>query len=270
MPALRPIASVLILIAAVVLLTNAGVAIIAAIDTAFFGGGDEREEFATGVIQASGLPAAVAFLIAGTTIWQRTARLFRPLLIGIGLLALPIITASLIRVDGTGDPPLRLLTQVLVLALLGLAAAFGLVPLERGRTTTPGQVPVPVDPRGQKRRIAALLIALLVAVPLAPMIVFVTAISFGPLEAGQEPDVWSGVTGILFGIGMIGMVLAAAITLAAPKRAMRLFGAVAAWFAFNGLIAALGSMDSRGFLIFQLMAIAVCLFLGWLSRVPEE
>lgn len=131
-------------------------------------------------------------------------------------------------------------------------------------------MPTPIELPGGKRQIATLIIALLVTVPSAPLVVFVAAISFNPLEAGQEPDVWSGVTGILFGIGMIGMVLAAAITLAAPKRAMRLFGTVAAWFAFNGLIAAFGSMESRGFLIFPLMAIAVCLFLGWLSRVLQD
>lgn len=278
MPALRPVASVLILIAAVVLLANAGVAIIDAIDTVFFGGGDEREEFATGVIQASGLPAAVAFLIAGTMIWQRTARVFRPLLIGIGLLLLPIITALLIPVEGTGGPPLRVLAQVLVLALLGLAAAYGLVPLERRRMVTPVPPPVPVDPRGRGRRIAALIIALLATVPSAPMIVFLAAISFDPLEAWQEPNIGAGITVIAIGIGMIAMVILAALALVRPRWwSMLSFVILAAILAGANILlwvlAVVLGLDQSGQVEALLLPMAASVFLlvlGWLSRGPER
>lgn len=275
MPVLRLVASVCILIAAGVLLFVAGFGIYFAISTASdgIGGADEREDLISAVIEASALPAGIAFLIAGTAVWQRTARVFRPLLTGIGLMLVPVVAAGLFEPDQGAFPIGRLLALVLPLALSGLAAAYWLGTLE-GRSSTPEvQLSTPVDVPGRKRRIAAFIIALLTTVPLVPLIFLFVALSFNPLEAGDEPNVWGGIAVIVFGIGMVALLVVATLAMVRPQSSMPPFVAVAVWFALSWLILFVGgsgdASEPAGWLAAS-GTIALPLCLGWLSRVPRD
>ena len=272
MTARRLVAAVAIMIAAGVLLFTAGFGIYFAISTASdgIGGGDERRTFTAAVIEASALPAGVAFLIAGTGVWQRTPRAFRAVLSGIGLMLIPLIAALLFGADRYLAPIGLLLGLVLPLALLGLAAAYWLRTHEGGTPTTAESTPHPVVAfPHRKRRIASFIIALLATVPLVPLVFFLAAVSFDPLEANDEPEPGAGIAIIIFGIGMVALVIAAARALVRPPRSMMPFVGVAACFALAGIVAVgAGSFDEG--VVVPILGSLLSLFLGWLSRVPED
>lgn len=127
MTALRLLGSAAVLIAAGLLLFVAGFGVYFAISTALDGvGGGEREKFTSALIEASALPAGVAFLIAGSAIWQRSSHALRALLGGIGLTLIPFLAAWFF---GPSDSlTVSLLTVVLALVLSGLAALSRLRP----------------------------------------------------------------------------------------------------------------------------------------------
>lgn len=246
----------------------AGFGVYFAISTASdgIGGSDEREKFTAAVIEASSLPAGVAFLIAGSAIWQRSSHALRALLSGIGLTLIPFLAAWLF---GPVDTlAVSLLALVLALVLSGLAAVFWLRSQGDTPSTTPAQPPSPAVSRGRSRRIASLVIALIATVPLVPLVFFLAAISFNPLEAGDEPDVWGGIAAIVFGIGGVALVIVAARALIRPHRSMMPFVAVAGCFALAGLL----SVPSGGpeDVMFPILGSALSVFLGWLSRLPED
>lgn len=279
MTVLRIVAALALLIASGVLLFIAGFGVYFAISTAIdgIGGGDEQARFSLAVARACWLPSGVAFLIAGGAMWQRTGTVLRPLLIGIGVLLLPVIAALIIRPGESGDPFWRMFVIPLVVALPGSVAAFAFLSLERRRMDTPVPPPVPVDPRGRGRRIAALIIALLVTVPSAPFIVFVAAVSFDPIEAGQEPNVWAGITAIAIGFGMVAMVIFAALALVRPRwwsmlSFVVLAGILAASNLLPWILGVVLGLDESGeveALLLPMAASVLLLFLGWLSRLPE-
>lgn len=276
MTAFRLIASIAIMLVAGVLLFVAGFGVYFAFSTAMegVGGGDERERFISAVIEASSLLSGVALQIAGTAVWQRISLAYRALLWGIGLMLIPGFAAWLVEPDRLAIPIGQVLALALPLSLLGLAMVYWLYTREDAMSTSavPRAEPV-VEPPGRKRRIAAFIIALVAAVPLVPLIFPLAALSFNPLEASDEPNVWGGIAVITFGIGMVALVIAATFALVHPQRSMLPCATVAAWFTLSWLILfAGGSGDARepaGWLVAG-GTIAVPLFLGWLSQVPHN
>lgn len=277
MPALRLGVSIAFLIAAGFLLLVAGFGIYFAISTASDGigggGGGERERFISTLIEASALPSGVAFLIAGAAAWQRDARAFRPILSGIGLLLFPIIAAALFGPVQRGFPTGDLLTYALLPAMVGLAATFWLQSHGNDPSTSVAPRDAPAVLPGRKRRIAAFVIALVTTVPLVPLIFLFAALSFSPLEASGEPNVWGGIAVITFGVGMVAMVIVAAFAMVRPQRSMPSFVAIAMWFALSWLILFVGgsgdASDPAGWLVAG-GTIALPLLLGWLSQVSDD
>jgi len=274
--ALRVFATVAVLIAAGILLFIAGFGIYFAISTASdgIGGGDERARFISAIIEASSLPSGIALLIAGTTVWQQVPPALRALLWGIGLMLIPGFALWLIEPDRLAIPIGQVLSLALPLALVGLAATYWL--RRHGGSTSTSAAPrtAPVEPPGRKRRIASFVIALVTTVPLVPLIILFASFSFNPLEAGDEPNVWRGIAIIIFGIGMFALVVVAAIAMVRPQRSMLSFVAVSALFAFAWLLPALvggfGGYIGLEEWVFPIATIALPLFFGWLSRVPED
>lgn len=276
LPALRLVASVALLIAAGILLFVAGFGIYFAISTASdgIGGGDERERFISALIEASAFPSGVALLIAGTIIWQHVSHAFRALPWGIGLMLIPGVAAWLIGPDRLAIPIGQGLAIALPLSLVGLAATYWLQTHGSDPPSSVASLSSAAVPPGRKRRIASLVIALFLTVPLLPLVVFLAALSFNPLEAADEPNVWAGIAIITFGIGMFALVVVAAIAMVRPQRSMLSFVAVSALFAFAWLLPALAG-GFGGYIeleewVFPIAVSALPLFLGWLSRVPED
>lgn len=127
--------------------------------------------------------------------------------------------------------------------------------------------------RGRNRRIASLVIALIATVPLVPLVFLFAALSFNPLEASDAPNVWAGIAIIIFGLGMVALVVAATRALVRPQRSMSPFVGVAVWLAFSWFVLTLagGAGESTGWEegILPILSISLSLFLGWLSRSPE-
>ncbi len=242
MPALRVVASIALLIAAGVLLFTAGFGIYFAISTASdgIGGGDERERVISALVEASSLPSGVAFLIAGTAIWQRLPLAFRAVLWGVGLMLVPGFATWLIEPDRPAIPIGQVLALTIPLALAGLVATYWLRTHESSPSTSVAPRTAPAVLPGRKRRIAAFVIALITTVPLVPLILLFAALSFRPLEASGEPNVWGGIAVITFGVGMVAMVIVAAFAMVRPQRSMPPFLAVAIWFALSWLILFVG------------------------------
>jgi hypothetical protein len=68
---------------------------------------------------------------------------------------------------------------------------------------------------------------------------------------------------------MVALVIVAARALVRPSRSMMPFVGVAACFALAGIVAVVAGSFGEA-VVFPILGSALSLFLGWLSRLPED